>query len=166
MACSTSTSRIRSCPRNVTCYLADVTGATIRDNYLDVGRSLIYGFRVTKVNISGGQLINLGACITRFSTSTDVQITSLFVDGHGAGHYFYTTCTNIHIDGGSILKGRADAFRPKHITHSGTTEWSLPVRDRRRRAHGHRAAEERQGPRRAGSRNGARAAAATGAGSG
>lgn len=106
-------------------YLADITGATINDNYLDVARSLIYGFRVKKINISGGQLINLGAYITRFSTSTDVQITNLFVDGHGAGHYFYTTCTNIHIDGGSILNGRADAFRAKHISHSGTTEWSV-----------------------------------------
>jgi len=106
-------------------YLQDVAGATVNDNYLNVARSLLYAFRVTKLGVRGGQLINLGAYIARFSTCTDISISGVHVDGHGGGYYFYSSCSGIDVSGGSILNGRADAIRPKHFSISGATEFSI-----------------------------------------
>lgn len=106
-------------------YLNDVTGVTLTDNNMDRGRTLFYGVRVKKINISGGQLNDLGHHIARFSACDGIKITNVDVDGHGGGYYFYNACTGIDIDGGSILGGRADAVKPKHMTFSGATEFSV-----------------------------------------
>ena len=106
-------------------YLQDVSGATVNDNYANIARSLLYAFRVSKINVRGGQLINLGAYITRFSTCNDINVSNLHVDGHGGGHYFYNGCVGIDVSGGSILNGRSDAIRPKHFSISGATEFSV-----------------------------------------
>ena len=106
-------------------YIQDVNGLTMADNYLNVARSLLYAFRVNKINVRGGQLINLGAYIARFSTCTDISVSGVHVDGHGGGYYFYNSCVGIDVSGGSILNGRADAIRQKHFSISAATEWSI-----------------------------------------
>jgi hypothetical protein len=106
-------------------YLNDVTGVTLTDNNMDRGRTLFYGVRVKKINISGGYLTDLGHHIARFSACGGIKITNVDVDGHGGGYYFYNACTGIDIDGGSILGGRADAVKTKHMTFSGATEFSV-----------------------------------------
>jgi len=106
-------------------YIQDAVGLTMTDNYLNVARSLLYAFRVNKINIRGGQLINLGAYIARFSTCTDISVSGVHVDGHGGGYYFYNSCVGIDVSGGSILNGRSDAIRQKHFSISAATEWSI-----------------------------------------
>lgn len=106
-------------------YTQDATGITMNDNYLNTVRSLLYFFRVTKISIRGGQLINLGAYITRFSTCNQIVISDVRVDGHGGGHYIYNGCTGLDINGGEILNGRADAIRKKHVSISSGTEFII-----------------------------------------
>jgi hypothetical protein len=106
-------------------YLNDVDGATLTDNDIDGGRTLVYGYRVKNINVTGGQLRNLGLHIMRFSTCDNISILNVDVDGHGGGYYFYNACTDIDISGGSIVGGRADALKPKHITFSGAKGFTV-----------------------------------------
>jgi len=106
-------------------YIQDAVGLSMVDNYLNVARCLLYAFRVNKINVRGGQLINLGAYIARFSTCTDIKIRDVDVDGHGGGYYFYNACVGVDVSGGTILNGRADAIRQKHFSLSGASEFSV-----------------------------------------
>lgn len=106
-------------------YLNDTTGATVEGNHLTDARTLIYGYKVRRLVIRGGSLVNMGAHLGRFSTCEHITIDTVDVDGHGGGWYFYNNCSGIDISGGAITGGRADSLLPKHITFSAATDWSV-----------------------------------------
>ena len=106
-------------------YLQDVTGTTLSDNYLNNAKSLLKAFRCNQVGIRGGQLTALGTYIMQFNTCNDISISSVQVDGHGGGYWFFGGTYGLEVHGGSILNGRSDALRPKHFSISGATEFSV-----------------------------------------
>jgi hypothetical protein len=106
-------------------YLGNVSGVGMAENNLTDARTLAYGYKATNVRIRGGKLRDLGAFITRWSTSSNIIIDDLHVDGHGGGHWFYNGTTGMQVRGGSIVGGRADAIRKKHFSISGGTEWKI-----------------------------------------
>jgi len=106
-------------------YLQDVTGVTLDDNYLNNARELVNAYRVKKIKIRGGELLNLGAYMGRFNECIGVKIRDVDIDSHGGGWWFYGATTGISVSGGSILNGRADALRKKHFSISGALEWTV-----------------------------------------
>jgi len=106
-------------------YLQDVTGATIAGNELDTAAAGVYAYRSKKITMSGGNMVNLGTYAGRFSACTDVTVRDVNVDGHGGGYWFYSGCVGIKVMGGSILNGRADGLKTKHISISAGNGWNI-----------------------------------------
>lgn len=109
-------------------YLQDVNGAEVHGNDMDNVGAFVYAFRCKKLRVSGGTLVDLGTYAGRFSSCTDTKVRDVDVDGHGGGWWAYGTSpapTGFSITGGSILNGRADAVRKKHVSISGGLDWQV-----------------------------------------
>jgi len=106
-------------------YLQDVAGATIANNDIEDTGVGVYAFRAKRLTVSGGNMVNLGSYAGRFSTCTDITIRDVNIDGHGGGYWFYNACVGVKIMGGSILNGRPDALKQKHISISAGNGWMI-----------------------------------------
>ena len=106
-------------------YLQDVAGATITGNELENTAVGVYAFRSKRITVEAGNMVNLGSYAGRFSTCNDITIRDVNVDGHGGGYWFYNACVGVKIMGGSILNGRSDALKQKHISISAGNGWMI-----------------------------------------